>query len=167
MSLINTPVQPFKTQAFLNGKFIDVSDESLKGKWSVLIFMPAAFTFNCPTEVEDAAGEALVDGDGFHLANKQFERSPLDEANLDDHALAGHAELRGESLEPWRNRHQDTHADHDRPDDRLQKQQGHADDHDGDRFQEDDPVQPRPLDDSFTRKQIRFDVSHACLPTPH
>ena len=30
-------------------------DETLKGKWSVLIFMPAAFTFNCPTEVEDAA----------------------------------------------------------------------------------------------------------------
>jgi alkyl hydroperoxide reductase subunit AhpC len=27
----------------------------LKGKWSVLIFMPAAFTFNCPTEIEDAA----------------------------------------------------------------------------------------------------------------
>ncbi len=55
MSLINTQVQPFKTQAFLNGKFIDVSNESIKGKWSVLIFMPAAFTFNCPTEVEDAA----------------------------------------------------------------------------------------------------------------
>ena len=55
MSLINTTVQPFKTTAFLNGKFIDVSDETLKGKWSVLIFMPAAFTFNCPTEVEDAA----------------------------------------------------------------------------------------------------------------
>ncbi|MDP9899951.1 alkyl hydroperoxide reductase subunit C [Variovorax ginsengisoli] len=55
MSLINTSVQPFKTQAYLNGKFIDVSDETLKGKWSVLIFMPAAFTFNCPTEVEDAA----------------------------------------------------------------------------------------------------------------
>ena len=45
----------FKTTAFQNGKFIEVSDESLKGKWSVLIFMPAAFTFNCPTEVEDAA----------------------------------------------------------------------------------------------------------------
>ena len=51
MSLINTQVQPFKTTAFQNGKFIEVSDESLKGKWSVLIFMPAAFTFNCPTEV--------------------------------------------------------------------------------------------------------------------
>ena len=55
MSLINTQVQPFKAQAFHNGKFVQVSDDSLKGKWSVLIFMPAAFTFNCPTEVEDAA----------------------------------------------------------------------------------------------------------------
>ena len=55
MSLINTQVQPFKTEAFHNGKFVTVTDETLKGKWSVLIFMPAAFTFNCPTEVEDAA----------------------------------------------------------------------------------------------------------------
>src|SRR5207237_7598723 len=55
MSLINTQITPFQTTAFHNGKFVPVSDETLKGKWSVLIFMPAAFTFNCPTEVEDAA----------------------------------------------------------------------------------------------------------------
>ena len=55
MSLINTQVQPFKAQAFKDGKFITVSDADLKGKWSVIIFMPAAFTFNCPTEIEDAA----------------------------------------------------------------------------------------------------------------
>jgi peroxiredoxin len=55
MSLINTTVQPFKAQAFHNGQFVEVTDASLKGKWSVLIFMPAAFTFNCPTEIEDAA----------------------------------------------------------------------------------------------------------------
>jgi NADH-dependent peroxiredoxin subunit C len=55
MSLINTHVQPFKADAFHNGKFIQVSEANLKGKWSVFIFMPAAFTFNCPTEVEDAA----------------------------------------------------------------------------------------------------------------
>ncbi|AXQ27831.1 peroxiredoxin [Solimonas sp. K1W22B-7] len=55
MSLINTAVKPFKTTAFHNGKFVEVTEASLKGKWSVLIFMPAAFTFNCPTEVEDAA----------------------------------------------------------------------------------------------------------------
>ena len=33
MSLINTSIVPFKTKAYLNGKFIDVSDESMKGKW--------------------------------------------------------------------------------------------------------------------------------------
>ena len=55
MSLINTQVKPFKTTAFHNGKFVEVSDATLKGKWSVIVFMPAAFTFNCPTEVEDAA----------------------------------------------------------------------------------------------------------------
>ncbi len=55
MSIINTQVQPFKTQAYKNGKFIDVSEKDLHGKWSVLVFMPAAFTFNCPTEVEDLA----------------------------------------------------------------------------------------------------------------
>ncbi len=59
MSLINTQVQAFKTQAFVNrsgkGEFIEVTEANLKGKWSVLIFMPAAFTFNCPTEIEDAA----------------------------------------------------------------------------------------------------------------
>ena len=55
MSLINTKVQPFKANAYKNGQFIEVTDKDLQGKWSVLIFMPAAFTFNCPTEIEDAA----------------------------------------------------------------------------------------------------------------
>jgi peroxiredoxin (alkyl hydroperoxide reductase subunit C) len=55
MSLINTRIKPFKATAFHAGEFVQVSDESLKGRWSVLVFMPAAFTFNCPTEVEDAA----------------------------------------------------------------------------------------------------------------
>ena len=55
MSLINTQVVAFKNEAFHNGKFITVTNETLKGKWNVFIFMPAAFTFNCPTEVEDAA----------------------------------------------------------------------------------------------------------------
>jgi NADH-dependent peroxiredoxin subunit C len=55
MSLINTEIKPFKANAFHAGKFVEVTDASLKGQWSVLVFMPAAFTFNCPTEVEDAA----------------------------------------------------------------------------------------------------------------
>jgi peroxiredoxin (alkyl hydroperoxide reductase subunit C) len=55
MNLINTAVQPFKANAFHNGKFIELTEQDLHGQWSVLVFMPAAFTFNCPTEVEDAA----------------------------------------------------------------------------------------------------------------
>ncbi len=55
MSLINTAVQPFKANAYKNGQFIEVTEKDLQGQWSVLIFMPAAFTFNCPTEIEDAA----------------------------------------------------------------------------------------------------------------
>ncbi len=55
MSLINTQVKPFKATAFHNGKFVPVSEESLKGKWSVVVFYPADFTFVCPTELEDLA----------------------------------------------------------------------------------------------------------------
>ena len=55
MSIINTPVQAFKATAFHNGKFVEVSDETIKGKWAAFVFFPAAFTFVCPTELEDLA----------------------------------------------------------------------------------------------------------------
>lgn len=55
MSLINTEVKPFKAQAFKAGKFVEVSEADLKGKWSVVFFYPANFTFVCPTELEDLA----------------------------------------------------------------------------------------------------------------
>jgi peroxiredoxin len=53
MSLIGTEVKPFKAQAYHNGKFVEVTEEALKGKWSVVLFYPADFTFVCPTELED------------------------------------------------------------------------------------------------------------------
>ena len=55
MSLINTEIKPFKATAFSNGKFVPVSDADLKGKWSVVVFYPADFTFVCPTELGDLA----------------------------------------------------------------------------------------------------------------
>ena len=54
-TLINTEVLPFKAKAFHNGNFIDVSEADLKGKWSVVFFYPADFTFVCPTELGDLA----------------------------------------------------------------------------------------------------------------
>ena len=54
-SLINTEIRPFKAKAYHNGKFIDVTEASLKDKWAVVFFYPADFTFVCPTELGDLA----------------------------------------------------------------------------------------------------------------
>jgi peroxiredoxin (alkyl hydroperoxide reductase subunit C) len=55
MSLINTTIKAFKAQAFHNGKFVEVTEATLKGKWSAFVFYPADFTFVCPTELGDLA----------------------------------------------------------------------------------------------------------------
>ncbi|MFC5559753.1 alkyl hydroperoxide reductase subunit C [Ureibacillus thermophilus] len=53
MSLIGKQVQPFTAQAYRNGEFVTVTEQDFKGKWSVVCFYPADFTFVCPTELED------------------------------------------------------------------------------------------------------------------
>ncbi|NLZ80575.1 MAG: peroxiredoxin [Clostridiales bacterium] len=53
MSLIGKEVIPFKAQAFKNGEFFEVTDNDFKGKWSIVCFYPADFTFVCPTELEE------------------------------------------------------------------------------------------------------------------
>jgi len=55
MSVLNTVIKPFKTQAFKNGKFIEVTEKDVLGKWAVFFFYPADFTFVCPTELGDVA----------------------------------------------------------------------------------------------------------------
>ena len=55
MLLIGTEVQPFNATAYHNGAFVDVSDADLRGKWSIVFFYPADFTFVCPTELGDLA----------------------------------------------------------------------------------------------------------------
>ena len=64
-SLINTTVKPFAAEAFHNGKFVPVTDADLKGKWSVVVFYPADFTFVCPTELAGfaASNQAFLDRD--------------------------------------------------------------------------------------------------------
>ena len=55
MSLINSQIKPFKATAYHNGEFVELTEASLKGKWSVFVFYPADFTFVCPTELGDLA----------------------------------------------------------------------------------------------------------------
>jgi peroxiredoxin (alkyl hydroperoxide reductase subunit C) len=53
MSYINAAIPPFKLNAYKAGQFIEVSQDDLLGKWNVLFFYPADFTFVCPTELGD------------------------------------------------------------------------------------------------------------------
>ena len=53
MSLIGKEVQSFTAQAYHAGQFVEVTEKDLQGKWSVVFFYPADFTFVCPTELAD------------------------------------------------------------------------------------------------------------------
>ena len=55
MALINTTIKPFSATAYKEGKFVDITDADVKGKWAIFFFYPADFTFVCPTELEDLA----------------------------------------------------------------------------------------------------------------
>lgn len=53
--ILNSKLPEFKLSAYQDGKFITVSNEDLKGRWAVIFFYPADFTFVCPTELADMA----------------------------------------------------------------------------------------------------------------
>lgn len=55
MSLVGKEIIEFSANAYnpAEEKFTTVSSEDLKGKWNVICFYPADFTFVCPTELED------------------------------------------------------------------------------------------------------------------
>jgi len=55
MVKLNQPAPLFKTMAFADGEFKEVALEDYEGKFVVLFFYPADFTFVCPTELEDMA----------------------------------------------------------------------------------------------------------------
>ncbi len=55
MNLINTKVTDFSVQAYVNDSFKTVTQDDIKGKWSIFFFYPADFTFVCPTELGDMA----------------------------------------------------------------------------------------------------------------
>ena len=55
MSVINTEIKPFQASAYKAGKFIELSEKDVLGKWAVFFFYPADFTFVCPTELGDVA----------------------------------------------------------------------------------------------------------------
>lgn len=55
MVKINNKAPEFTAKAFQNNKFQTVNLSDYKGKWVVLFFYPADFTFVCPTELGELA----------------------------------------------------------------------------------------------------------------
>lgn len=55
MVAINEKAPDFTEDAYINGKIKKISLKDYKGKWVVLFFYPADFTFVCPTELGELA----------------------------------------------------------------------------------------------------------------
>jgi peroxiredoxin (alkyl hydroperoxide reductase subunit C) len=55
MLKIGQKVPEFVVEAFQENKIKKIKLSDFKGKWLVLLFYPADFTFICPTELEEAA----------------------------------------------------------------------------------------------------------------
>lgn len=52
---IGQPAPNFYAEAFIDGQIKKVSLNDYKGKWTILFFYPADFTFVCPTELGEMA----------------------------------------------------------------------------------------------------------------
>jgi peroxiredoxin len=55
MVKVNEHIPDFSVDAYYKGDMTKVSSSDYKGKWVVLFFYPADFTFVCPTELGDLA----------------------------------------------------------------------------------------------------------------
>jgi NADH-dependent peroxiredoxin subunit C len=55
LAKINKPAPDFDAEVFQNNEIKRLKLSDLKGKWVVLFFYPADFTFVCPTELGDMA----------------------------------------------------------------------------------------------------------------
>jgi len=55
MVVINEPAPGFTQDAFVNNEIKKISLADYKGKWVILFFYPADFTFVCPTELGELA----------------------------------------------------------------------------------------------------------------
>lgn len=52
---VGEPIPDFEFEAYHNGAIKTMSLSQLRGKWAVIVFYPADFTFICPTELEELA----------------------------------------------------------------------------------------------------------------
>ncbi len=55
LPVIGSPIADFELNSYQNGKLGKIKLSEYRGKWLILFFYPADFTFVCPTELEEMA----------------------------------------------------------------------------------------------------------------
>jgi lipoyl-dependent peroxiredoxin subunit C len=97
---VGLPAPKFKAQAYLRStdSFKEISLDDYKGKWLVLYFYPADFTFVCPTEIQafdkaindfkDRDAELLTASTDSHYVHKGWCEAKSELKNLHHPMLA-------------------------------------------------------------------------------
>lgn len=76
MVQVNTLAPDFQEDAFINNTIKKISLKDYRGKWVILFFYPADFTFVCPTEL----GELAKNYDAFRKENAEIISVSVDTA---------------------------------------------------------------------------------------
>ena len=88
MIQVGQKIDDFAFDAYHNDEIKQMKLSDHKGKWLVLLFYPADFTFVCPTELEDAAEhyadfQEAGDEDVFRKLRSELDASVSDAAIRD------------------------------------------------------------------------------------
>ena len=99
MSLVGKEIPEFTLNAYKPEEFIKVSQDDLKGHWSVLAFYPADFSFVCPTELEDLqdqyaslkelGAEVYVCSADTHYTHKAWHDAPDSDIKRIEYTMIG------------------------------------------------------------------------------
>ena len=99
-SMLKMEISDFTADAYKQGEFIKVSKKDLLGKWSVLFFYPADFTFVCPTELAD-----LQDNyEKFKKIGCEIYSVSMDSHSYTRHGMMCLRQFRRSSIRCWRTR---------------------------------------------------------------
>jgi hypothetical protein len=89
MSIVGTKLKPFQATAYLQGKFVDVSDADVLGKWGVFFFLPGRLHLRVPDRAGRPCRQLSEELKGLGVEVYSVSTDPLQPQGL-ARQLAGH-----------------------------------------------------------------------------
>lgn len=90
MIKINDTLPEITLEAFYQDKFEKINFADYRGKWLIVLFYPADFTFICPTELEEAAKmDSKFKKEGAQLVSVSTDSAYVHKAWHDESAAIG------------------------------------------------------------------------------